>query len=404
MPAGSSSDHEPRRPADERDHAALGRDSRRPRSPTSRCIEHGDRARPGERRHGRARPLPAALAGASRRRRAARRRRTRRRAATRRASSSSPRGRRASRATFPTVHQFVVMNECNQPLFVNPQWDTSGPEPVGRDLRPRARRGLRRAQGREQRRTSSGASASRRAATTAPNAASNSSTTPVTFLGALGAWFKAFAQKTDRTAPLMDGLDFHPYPVPQSLPFATGYADARDGERLQPAADLPGVLRRRSTARRSGRSASRRAAGCRSASTRRASRPTRSASRATPAPRSSANAAGGVVGQYATEAYQATWYRQMLDLVACDPNVRGRQHLPPRRRAEPRRLAERALLVGRPDRRRSSRPGVVARLDRADRRQLPGQGRRRGRPSADAGPHRRRRQAEAEGKPSRPSL
>ena len=56
-----------------------------------------------------------------------------------------------------------------------------------------------------------------------PNAASNSSTSPVKFLGALGAWFKAFAAKTHRTAPLMDGLDFHPYPVPQSLPFATGY-------------------------------------------------------------------------------------------------------------------------------------------------------------------------------------
>ena len=28
--------------------------------------------------------------------------------------------------TFPTVHQFVVMNECNQPLFVNPQWNTAG--------------------------------------------------------------------------------------------------------------------------------------------------------------------------------------------------------------------------------------------------------------------------------------
>jgi hypothetical protein len=28
--------------------------------------------------------------------------------------------------TFPTVHQFIVMNECNQPLFVNPQWDSSG--------------------------------------------------------------------------------------------------------------------------------------------------------------------------------------------------------------------------------------------------------------------------------------
>src|SRR5262249_36492529 len=28
--------------------------------------------------------------------------------------------------SFPNVREFVVMNECNQPLFVNPQWDSSG--------------------------------------------------------------------------------------------------------------------------------------------------------------------------------------------------------------------------------------------------------------------------------------
>src|SRR5438876_1048502 len=27
---------------------------------------------------------------------------------------------------FDSVNQFVVMNECNQPRFVNPQWDNSG--------------------------------------------------------------------------------------------------------------------------------------------------------------------------------------------------------------------------------------------------------------------------------------
>ena len=35
----------------------------------------------------------------------------------------------------------------------------------------------------------------------------------------------------------------------------------------------------------------------------------------------SATAAGGVRDRWATEEYQATWYRRMLDLVACDPNV-----------------------------------------------------------------------------------
>ena len=29
-----------------------------------------------------------------------------------------------------------------------------------------------------------------------------------------------------------------------------------------------------------------------------------------------------MVGQFATEAYQATYYKQMLQLLSCDPNVR----------------------------------------------------------------------------------
>ena len=37
----------------------------------------------------------------------------------------------------------------------------------------------------------------------------------------LGQWYRA----SGRTEPLMDGFDFHPYPIPQSLPFATGYDD-----------------------------------------------------------------------------------------------------------------------------------------------------------------------------------
>ena len=36
----------------------------------------------------------------------------------------------------------------------------------------------------------------------------------------------------------------------------------------------------------------------------------------------SANAAGGMVGADASQAYQATYYSQMLAYLACDPNVR----------------------------------------------------------------------------------
>src|SRR5207302_969193 len=146
--------------------------------------------------------------------------------------------------TFPTVHQFVVMNECNQPLFVNPQWDQSGQnqsaEICGRALA---------ASYDELKRVSSrnfvwGVGLSPRGNDN-PSAASNSSTSPVTFLRALGGWFRAFAAKTDSTGRF-------------------GYVGTE----------------------------------------------------------TSANAAGGVIGLTATETYQASWYQQMLDLVACDPNVR----------------------------------------------------------------------------------
>src|SRR5581483_8459308 len=36
----------------------------------------------------------------------------------------------------------------------------------------------------------------------------------------------------------------------------------------------------------------------------------------------SGTGSGGVLGDYAGEGYQARWYRRMLDLLACDPNVR----------------------------------------------------------------------------------
>ena len=50
----------------------------------------------------------------------------------------------------------------------------------------------------------------------------------MTFLAALGSWFKSFAQKTGRANGLMDGFDFHPYPVPQTQQFAQGYSDVKE--------------------------------------------------------------------------------------------------------------------------------------------------------------------------------
>src|SRR5262249_40107837 len=153
------------------------------------------------------------------------------------------------------------------------------------------------------------------------NAASNSSTSPVRFLKALGSWFKAYVKTTGRTQPLMDGLDFHPYPVPQSVALAVGTADPNaasianlpriyqafyDGFAgtpqktigQQPGGGLPVSLNEMGI-----QTSQTGVAGYGGAEV-------------------SANAAGGVQGATATQAYQATYYVGMLKLLACDPNVR----------------------------------------------------------------------------------
>jgi hypothetical protein len=220
---------------------------------------------------------------------------------------------------FPTVHEFIVMNECNQPLFVNPQFGAGGLNQsaavCGRAL----------AAAYDALKAVSpsnfvwGVGLSPRG-NDAPGAASNSSTSPVRFLGYLGAWFRAFAVKTHRTAPLMDGFDFHPYPVPQSLPFAKGYANVRDASisnlpRIYQAfyAGFSGTPQRTIGQQHGGGlPVSLNEMGIQTSA---AGQPGYTGFEV------SANAAGGVVGQYATEAYQATYYKEMLALLSCDPNV-----------------------------------------------------------------------------------
>jgi len=222
--------------------------------------------------------------------------------------------------TFPTVRQFFVMNECNQPLYVNPQWDSSGQnqsaEICGRalaaaydalhDVSPSN--------------VVWGVGLSPRG-NDEPNATSNSSTSPVSFLRDLGAWFKAFAAETARTRPLMDGLDFHPYPVPQSLPFATGYTSPNNAS----VSNLSRIYQ----AFYDGfdgspqRTIGQQAGGGLPVSLNEVGIQTDSSGKpGYTGTEVSATAAGGVIGQYATESYQSSWYVQMLDLVACDPNVR----------------------------------------------------------------------------------
>jgi hypothetical protein len=217
--------------------------------------------------------------------------------------------------TFPTVRQFVVMNECNQPLFVNPQFDTSGAnqsaEICGRALAA----GYDALQAVGPQIFVWGVGLSPRGNDN-PNAASNVSTSPVKFLQALGAWFKS----SGRTRPLMSGLDFHPYPIPQSLPFATGYAGATSAT----VSNLPRIYQAfyDGFAGSAQPTIGQQVGGGLPVSLNEVGIQTDSTGRAGyVGTETAANPDGGVLGATATEGYQASWYLQMLELVSCDPNV-----------------------------------------------------------------------------------
>ena len=72
-----------------------------------------------------------------------------------------------------------------------------------------------------------------------PTAPSNVSTSPVRFLTALGAWYRA----SGRQRPLMDGLSFHPYPESGHGPGHTGLRVAQRGRRRSRADQASGVGR-----------------------------------------------------------------------------------------------------------------------------------------------------------------
>ncbi|HZQ63613.1 MAG TPA: hypothetical protein VFA66_00110 [Gaiellaceae bacterium] len=220
---------------------------------------------------------------------------------------------------FPSVTQFVVMNECNQPRFVNPQWDVSGANQsagiCGRALAAAydAIKAVSRTA------TVWGVGLSPRGNDN-PHARSNSSTKPVTFVAALGAWFRAFVRKTHRTAGLMDGFDYHPYPVPQTQPFERGYADPKEAG----VANLPRIYEAfyQAFAGTPQRTIGQQRGGGLGVSLNETGVQTAAARPGYVGIEVSGTGSGGVLGDYAGEGYQARWYRRMLDLLACDPNVR----------------------------------------------------------------------------------
>lgn len=219
--------------------------------------------------------------------------------------------------TFPQVTEYVVMNECNQPRFLNPQFDASKQNQsaaicgqalaAAYDALKAVNSGI----------FVWGVGLSPRGNDNA-DASSNVSTSPVKFLGYLGAWYRA----SGRTAPLMDGFDFHPYPIPQSLPFEQGYADTDNasvtnlGRIYQAFYDGFKGTGQRTIGQQSGGGlpVSLNEVGIQTSSD---GKPGYTGSEA------SANGAGGVVGATATEQFQADWYSKMLRYVACDPNIRA---------------------------------------------------------------------------------
>jgi hypothetical protein len=119
---------------------------------------------------------------------------------------------------YPQVRQYVVMNEPNQPAFFRPQYDGAGLNASAALTGMYLAAAYDALKGVDPTLTVIGVGLSPRGNDNA-HAPSNISTSPVRFLAALGRWYRA----SGRTAPLMDGFGFHPYPNAATDPLSRGY-------------------------------------------------------------------------------------------------------------------------------------------------------------------------------------
>jgi hypothetical protein len=119
---------------------------------------------------------------------------------------------------YPSVRTFVIGNEPNQPRFWQPQFDAAGRQVsaagAGRMLAA-AYDALKRV---DPSLTVVGLGVSSRG-NDRPRARNNVSTSPVRFIAALGAWYRA----SKRPRPLMDAFSFHPYPNSYLEPLVKGF-------------------------------------------------------------------------------------------------------------------------------------------------------------------------------------
>ena len=120
--------------------------------------------------------------------------------------------------TYPQVRTYIVGNEPNLNSFWRPQGDGAGEILSAASFGPFLAAGYDVLKGVSPDLTVLGLGLSPRG-DDAPSAAGK--TSPVHFLSALGEWYRA----SGRTAPLMDGLSYHPYPNPSdfTVPFSFAY-------------------------------------------------------------------------------------------------------------------------------------------------------------------------------------
>ena len=119
---------------------------------------------------------------------------------------------------FPDVRQFVVGNEPNQPAFWRPQFAADGSNASAPAFGPYLAAAYDALKAVDPAISVIGIGLSPRG-NDRPDAKSNISTSPVRFIRALGAWYRA----SGRTLPLMDGFSFHPYPNKATDPLDRGY-------------------------------------------------------------------------------------------------------------------------------------------------------------------------------------
>jgi hypothetical protein len=119
---------------------------------------------------------------------------------------------------YPRVRQFVIGNEPNQPAFWRPQFRKSGANASAAAFGRYLAAGYDALKGLDPELKVVGIGLSPRG-NDKPRAKSNVSTSPIRFLRALGAWYRA----SKRPRPLMDAFSFHPYPNRATDPLDRGY-------------------------------------------------------------------------------------------------------------------------------------------------------------------------------------